>query len=203
MARFPAGWNTIALTGGQPQQVGQSPDQGWGRSASAHPPDSHHWLPTRRCEAALLGPSPQPRECSSASVDLEFVIVAEDQGPVVEGNRPAPRKSPVTPDRTGVGNDVAVIFDDHPRRAPGSPTSPEPHVRRVLTRTPTAIRRPRSEPPPAFVTPPIFPRRLLYSRVLRSGSVPTCRSVTVLPPAPNGDCCLGGGRDHGGAWTRY
>ncbi len=53
----------------------------------------------------------------SGSVDLEFVIVAEDQRSVIEGNRPATRKSPVTPERTGAGNDVAVIFDDDPRRA--------------------------------------------------------------------------------------
>ena len=80
----------------------------------------------------------------SGSVDFEFVIVAEDQRSVIEGNRPATRKSPVTPERTGAGNDVVVIFMTPDARSPGSLTSLEPHVRRVLTRTSTATRRPCS-----------------------------------------------------------
>jgi len=43
--------------------------------------------------------------------------VADDQKSVIESNRPAARKSPVTPDPTGVRDDVAVFFDSHPRHA--------------------------------------------------------------------------------------
>ena len=158
---------------GQPQQVGQ---RGVGSGLAAinicSPVSLALLAAGTSREAALLCTSPQLRECRAASVDFEFVVVAEDQRSVIEGDRPATRKCPVTPERTVVGNDVAVIFDDDPRRAqpwiahqPRAPRSAgaDPHAYRnpscllsVAARSRHAVH---------------LPRRLLCSRAPRPGSV--------------------------------
>jgi len=90
-----------------------------------------------------------------------------------------PRKSPVTPEPTGVGDDVAVIVDDHPCHAqpwiahqPRAPRSAgaDPHV--------------YPDPPTLLIAIARFshaahlpPHRLLCSPAPRSGSAPTCGSV--------------------------
>lgn len=111
-----------------------------------------------------IGKRPQYRQVFRArdarfSVDFELVIVAVDQGSVVEGDRPTARKSPVTPDRPVAGDHVAMIFDDDPRRAqpwiPHEPRTPcsacaDPHAYRnppsllsVAARSRHAVHLPR------------------------------------------------------------
>ncbi len=158
---------------GQPQQVGQ---RGGGSGLAAinicSPVSLALLAAGTSREAALLCTSPQLRECRATSVDFEFVVIAEDQRSVIEGDRPATRKCPVTPERTVAGNDVAVIFDDDPRRAqpwiahqPRAPRSAgaDPHAYRnpscllsVAARSRRAVH---------------LPRRLLCSRAPRPGSV--------------------------------
>jgi len=130
--------------------------------------------PGRGGRLAIDTPVDPVRTRVPASADVEFVIIAKDQRPVIKGNRPTTRKSPVTPIHTALGDHIAVIGDDDPRTAqtrisylPRTPRSahthlcthrnPSPMPSRA-THSPHVLHLPRPHlsraPPPSGATPP-------------------------------------------------